>query len=257
MTRLVILMYHMVCNPQTEKEARYACPPHRFAQHMKLLAHGPYNVIGMDQVQNFCAGKRSLPENSVVITFDDGFRDNYEQGLPILQQHKFPATLFLTTGMVSGSNLWMSGEYPNRPMLNWNQIIEMQKYGVSIGGHTVNHVRLPQLSDDEANREIIDCKTTIEDKLGIPCLFFAYPYGLYDERHAKAISQAGYELACSTRSGFNTPGTDPFKLRRLEIYGTDLRQHLKRKIKFGANDGRLSTEIIYYVRRLKTRWNCR
>ena len=257
MARLVILMYHMVCKPQTEQEARYACPPLRFAQHMNLLAQRPYNVVSMNHIHDFWSENTTLPENSVIITFDDGFRDNYEQGLPILQKHNFPATVFLTTGMLAGSNKWMSGEYPNRSMLNWNQIIEMQKYGVLFGGHTVNHVRLPQLSDEEANMEIKNCKSIIEDKLGTPCPFFAYPYGLFDERHVKAVEQAGYEVACSTRSGFNNPDTDPFRLRRLEIYGTDTVDSLKRKIKFGTNDGRLSTEITYYARRLKTLWSNR
>ena len=123
MDRLLILMYHMVCDPQTEREKRYACPPIRFAQHMNLLACSPYNVVSMDQVNTFIADKTTLPQCSVSITFDDGFRDNYEQAFPILQKHNFPATIFLSTGMIDGSNKWMAdNDYPSRPMLNWDQI---------------------------------------------------------------------------------------------------------------------------------------
>ena len=257
MARLVILMYHMVCDPQTKGKARYACPPGRFAQHMNLLACSPYNVVSMDQVNAFIADKTTLPEYSVTITFDDGFRDNYEQAFPILQKHNFPATIFLSTGMIDGSNKWMADkDYPSRPMLNWDQISEMQKDGVIFGGHTVNHVPLTQLADAEAYREIIGCRATLEERLGKPSRYFAYPYGLFERKHVEAVKKAGYELACSTRSGFNNSSTHPFELRRLETYGTDSARHLKRKIKFGTNDGRLLTEISYYAQRLKTRWFC-
>lgn len=252
MSRFVVLMYHMITEPGTKAESRYACPPKRFEQHMKFLHDNHYNVISLNDIESILKNKTKIPEKSVAVTLDDGFEDNYSNAYPTLNKYQIPATIFLTSGNMGGTNQWMSGkDYPKRPMMNWSQIQEMDNNGIYFGGHTVNHVKLSQIDSQTAGNEIKRDKNQIEDKLGHEIAYFAYPYGLFNNATANLTKAAGYTLACSTRSGFNNHKADPFIIRRLEVYGTDTIRALKQKIAFGVNDSEISYPIKYYWNRLK------
>lgn len=253
MNRLVILMYHMLCEPRTEKEKRFACPPARFREHMTALRQEGCHFVSMRQVETFIKGEANLPDKAVAITFDDGFQDNYENGLPLFTALSVPATIFLITGHVGRTNAWMNqDEDKQRPMMNWPQIVEMADAGIEFGGHTVSHPRLPELEDRAMREEISDCKTVLEERLGRGVRYFAYPYGLFNDAAADAVREAGYALACSTRSGFNRAHCDQYSLRRIEVHGTDPVWKLKQKITFGTNEAGVLQPLRYYWRRLRS-----
>lgn len=247
-------MYHMIREPDGEQERRYACPPARFESHMRLLRDNGYNVLGLGEVASCIAAQRVVPARSVVVTLDDGFRDNYENAFPILQRYRIPATIFLASGLMEKTNAWMEGRgYPSRQMLNWDEIAEMANAGIDFGGHTLTHARLSELPEDRALAEIAEGRQLIEDRLGRAIAHFAYPYGLYNERTPALVQQAGYALACSTHSGFNNRHSDAYMLRRLEVYGTDTARQLARKLTFGTNDGSWTLPLRYYWRRVRSR----
>jgi len=244
----------MISEPKTAKEVKYACPPEVFDKHMKQLKLNGFNPVSLEQIEQHLLFNKDLPENAIAITLDDGFADNYTHAFPILAKHQVPATIFLTTGCLGGSNHWMTQEgFPARKMLDWQQIQEMDQYNVTFGAHTVSHPKLPELDINSASNEIINPKKIIEDHLGKPCKHFAYPYGLFNLENRDKVESSGYTLACSTRSGFNNIHRDPFILHRIEVYGNDPWWKLKQKMAFGINDASLLFPIKYYTNRLVNR----
>jgi peptidoglycan/xylan/chitin deacetylase (PgdA/CDA1 family) len=222
---------------------------------MKALRRKGYSPVSLTRIQAYLAGGADLPERPVAVTLDDGFADNYTDAFPVLRQFNIPATIFLATDTLGGENRWMTANgYPGRPMLDWDQIDEMQAAGVGFGSHTLTHPRLSQLDRASAEREIRDSKQVLEDRLTTTVDHFAYPHGDWDARTADLVREAGYTLACSTRSGFNRRDVDPFLLRRIEVYGTDSAWRLLQKLRFGTNDAGLLEPARYYWSRLASRF---
>lgn len=221
---------------------------------MRGLRDGGYELISLQQVEGFLKEGLELPAKAVAITLDDGFADNFSDALPILQRHAIPATMFLAHDAVGGDNRWMHTRgFSRGPMLDWNQIAEMQSAGISFGSHTLSHPRLPQLDRDRASVEICYAKQALEQRLQRPIKRFAYPYGDWCQETVVLVREVDHSLACSTRSGFNRRDVDPLLLRRIEAYGTDSRRQLLRKLRFGTNNGRLAVAAGYYFRRAAAR----
>ena len=221
---------------------------------MGFLKSNGFNPVSLSQIEDNFDGRYELPDNPVVVTLDDGFQDNYFNAFPILQNYKIPATIFLATGALGDQNRWMTGpEFTERPMLTWEQVNEMSLSGIEFGAHTVSHPKLCELNNKDALKEIFDSKKQVENALGKPCRYFAYPYGLFSEETPKLVQKAGFRLACSTRSGFNTNKRNPFLLHRIEVYGTDPVWKLRQKITFGSNDASLLFPFTYYKNRLISR----
>lgn len=254
MARFIILMYHMISERRSERERKYACPPPRFAKHMRFLHDKGFNLITLDAVQKYLDGGVSIPPRCVSVTLDDGFRDNYENAFPILGEYSIPATIFLTTGFVGSTNASMESRgFPRREMLSWREVAEMNKAGVCFGAHTMTHPRLPEMPTEQAHNEISESKRIIEDRLACSVDFFAYPYGLFTDETQALVKEAGFSLACSTRSGFNNCHTDPYALHRIEVNGTDSVWQLSMKLSFGVNEAPLSLPLRYYFGRLIAR----
>ncbi len=254
MSRFPILMYHMVSEPETSQEKRYACPPATLHKHMQFLRAQGYNIVSLDAIIDHFDREQALPEKTIAITLDDGFRDNYENALPIFKKFDIPATIFLATGVIEGTNHWMhENGYPKRDMLSWAQVKQMYDQGISIGAHTVNHVKLPELSAEQMLVELQESKRQIEDKLDITVKHFAYPYGLLNDTAIEMAAKVGFSSACSTLSGFNNLKTNRLSLRRLEVYGTDSVRALNQKITFGVNNAEMTYPLKYYFNRLLAR----
>ena len=212
-----------------------------------------FNTTTLDEIIAHQRQSHSLAENSVAITLDDGFADNFEYGFAILQKYNIPATIFLTAGLLGHKNLWMSSRgFPERKLLTWDKIKLMQGL-VKFGAHTVNHVRLTEIDQETARKEISESKAIIEENLGVKVKHFAYPYGLFDEHVVKSVKESGFESACTTRSGFNNKNIDVFRLRRIEIFGDDTLWKVKQKLKFGTNDASVSLPLKYYASRIVSR----
>lgn len=245
----------MVCKPETKKESRYAITPKNFTNHMQFLAQSDYQVLSLSRIERLIYDQKPFPERSVVITFDDGFADNYERAYPILGEYGLPATIFLVSGKIDGVNDWMSGAkaYPVKPLLNWGQVREMAKHNIEFGSHTMSHANLEKVGERQLRLEIEDSKKVLEDHLGMPVTQFAYPYGSYNQTCRDLVETVGYKLACTTRPGFNNEAVDAFELRRLEVYGTDSTWQLGQKMNFGTNDPSWTLPFKYYGRRLRAR----
>ncbi len=254
MSRFVILMYHMISEPITAAEVKYACPPRQFEKHIQMLLNNGFTPVSIESVENYYSQNTALPENSFLITLDDGFEDNYLNAFPVFKRYNIPALIYLATGSLGKTNQWMSQPtFTERKMLSWKQIKEMASQGIDFGSHTVSHPRLTEFDDDRVGKELSESKQIIEQQLGQECKHFAYPYGLLTEKTRELVAQAGFKTACSTRSGFNNIERDPLILHRIEVFGNDPAWKLKQKIKFGSNKAGLFFPLKYYFTRLLAR----
>ena len=262
MIKILILMYHMIRESKDVKEKPFCCHPKAFRQQMAYLKNVGYKVVALDELVHYMAStngtnqinqqiQRLKPHKFVVITFDDGYMDTYENALPILERFNYTATVFVVSGLVGKHNQWIRDEgYPVRPLMGWREIEETKENGITIGSHTINHRHLRAVNCENAKNEIESSKKFLEDNLGIPINHFAYPYGEFNDSTVKMVIEAGYKSACSTKSGFNSKEASLFGLRRLDIFGTDSLLQFAIKVALGTNDGSVQVLAKYYMNRL-------
>lgn len=197
-----ILAYHMV-NSQPET---YSIDPEEFERHMRYLAEHGYTAISLQEFFQAMDYNEALPEKPVIITFDDGYLDNYQTALPIMEKYGMKGTVFVIAGDVGKPGY-----------LSWDRIKEMRQRKTEIGSHTTTHAKLKDLSYDDQFKETAEAKKLLEGQLQRPVEFMAYPYGGYNDSVVKAIQAAGYLGACTGKAGLNNRSTDHYALRRINI----------------------------------------
>ena len=215
---VTILMYHAFARDSSEA-SRFVIPERRFAAQMRWLTRRAAPVIDLADVAAWRLGDGLPPAGAVAITVDDGYVDNRLVAEPILRRYGLPATIFIVTARVGGTNDWDRGELTGRRLLSWDDIDELRDAGVAFGAHTRTHRELPSLREEEARSEIEGSRSDLEDRLGLPVSAFAYPHGRVDDGTAALVEEAGFAFACGIRSGRNGAVTPPFALRRLEVDG--------------------------------------
>ena len=250
MNACVVLMYHMVDSPQSNREATLCCSPTNFAAQMEYLHRHDYAVIRLAQLVRSLRDGGDLPNRSVVITFDDGSSCTYEKAMPILKKFDFPATVFVISGLVGGSNEWLQRVgFPERRMLSVEEVRRLDAAGLDVGSHTVSHPWLGRIPLDQARAEVRDSKTQLEDFLGRQVMHFAYPYGDYTAAVRDLVVEAGYMAACSTRWGKNHAKNELFAVRRVEIKGQDSLLQFALKLRVGTHNMPPLPEARNLVRR--------
>jgi peptidoglycan/xylan/chitin deacetylase (PgdA/CDA1 family) len=209
-----ILMYHRI------DRLRLSLPPITrsltvtpadFAAQMRWLHARGFHAITQQQLFAALEQGKRLPAKPVMITFDDGYRDVLANAAPLLERLGMPATAYVITGRISGSDV---------SFLSWAQLKALEQNGVQIGSHTVSHAELPRLTDPAALQELIQSRLALERHLGHPVQWFAYPAGRFDERTEALVRQAGYVLAVTTEPGSAQRARQPFALHRYEVLDT-------------------------------------
>ena len=175
-----------------------------------------------DLVEKLEAGRPVGRE--LAITFDDGYRDNFENAAPILERLSLPATFFLVTEWMGTGVVpfWDHERGVKHPWMTWDDARALHVRGFEIGVHTRTHVDLGKVSGGTARDEILGARLELERQLGAPATSFAYPYGGRDhctESNRQLVKAAGFRCCCSAFGGSNRRGTDPFHLRRVPISG--------------------------------------
>ncbi len=194
-TKVPILLYHHITTDEfTHEEAVSLISPNDFRLHMTAIKVN-FNPVSLRSYYDYvmCTdGSISLPENPIVVTFDDGYLSNYEIAFPILKELEIPATIFVVTDTVGA----VAGEGKvNNSHFTWEQAREMEESGlVEIQSHTVSHPKMSTLSTDEVVRQIRKSKYDIEKNLGRECDMLAYPYGDYNEVIKTIARDAGYKM---------------------------------------------------------------
>lgn len=255
MSRALILMYHIVDTPRSQRESKYCCTPQRFAEQMAYLRRSNLRPLSLPALFEHLSMGNPFPDGSVAVTFDDGFVATYRNALPILKKYNIPATMFMLSDRLAGSNDWMHTRgFPERELMSQGELLAMRDAGVCIGSHTRTHPRLTEVDASRLQDELAGSREILSKMLGEPVRFFAYPFGLLNAEVRSAVQMAGYDAACSTRSGFNRQDADRLALRRLEVYGSDPLWKFKQKLKFGMNDASLFYPLRYYAGRVAAKF---
>ena len=204
LAKIPILVYHSIMpqnplKPETRMQKHYRIDPAVFAEQLEYLKKNGYQPITFNTLAEAMINKTALPKKSVVITFDDGWENQYTYALPVLRQDKFPATFFIITS------------YADRKYaayMTWDQIVALDKAGMEVASHSVDHPNLTTLPLQKVQEEISQSKTVLEQKIGHTITTFAYPYYAQNQAVQAAIASAGYVAAragwVGTQNSLNT-----------------------------------------------------
>jgi len=267
--RVLILMYHRVI-PRAEVQATFVQPgmyvtPETFERHLRFIA-GRFDVLSFaDLLRIWDAGCADDDARYCVITFDDGWLDNYRHAFPLLRSYGLPATIFLPTDFV-GSTEWFwfdrlgallhrrgkgtpedwdalveraktmtdaardrmlndledeaGGQYVRRRrFVDWDEVREMSRGGVSFGSHTRTHANLARLAAADLERELRGSLDALTEQRVQHVPVLAYPNGDYTDGVVAAARAAGYRAAVTTHAGLESRRpSDPFQLKRIAVH---------------------------------------
>jgi peptidoglycan/xylan/chitin deacetylase (PgdA/CDA1 family) len=200
-------MYHSIING---KSSPYCLSIKTFEAQMKYLKDNGYQTISLTDLYKYFMKQKPIPEKSVVLTFDDGYENNYTAMFPVLKKYKFKATIFVITSRIDKNHRFMTSK----------QLLEMDKYGIDIESHTVNHERLKFLSNNKQLKTLIQSKKDLEKILSKKINFFAYPGGGYNKSAINAVKEAGYTMAFTIDSkwrGWSSKNDGMLSLHRINI----------------------------------------
>jgi peptidoglycan/xylan/chitin deacetylase (PgdA/CDA1 family) len=222
----VVVTFHRI--QDTERPEALTVSLRTFERYCRFFQRHFQVVPLRDLVARLEQGVR--PRGELAITFDDGYRDNYENAAPVLERLSLPATFFIVTGWMDTQIVpWWDEELGIRhPWMTWDQVRSLHRRGFEIGAHTQTHVDLGSVTTDEARSEVQGARHDLERRLGAGVTSFAYPYGRREnltDATREIVRAAGFRCCCSGYGGTNRRGSDPLRLQRVPISGFDLWPH--------------------------------
>ncbi|MFC1570246.1 polysaccharide deacetylase family protein [Candidatus Omnitrophota bacterium] len=215
-----ILMYHSISD---EGGSSLHVTPENFSRQITFLKEKGCNVISLDE---FVEGKKKgvkFPHDTVVITFDDGYENNYLYAFPVLAKYDMPATIFVITNYVD----------KRKEYVTWDQVRLMMTKGIDFGGHTRNDVYLPSVKDSARLRnEVAGPKKDIESNTGKEARYFCYPTGGFNDQVKLAVKESGYKGACTTNRGMDRFNHDVYEINRVKVTNSDMTKpfHFRAKL---------------------------
>lgn len=224
---IAVPMYHKIGAPPRGSRLKNLWVGERaFRRQCEWLKREGWTTLHFSELLALRAGKRPMPAKPVLISFDDGYENNFTLAHPVLLELGLKANLFLVYETTGHHNFWHDPSSEAwQPMLTWEQVREMLDSKVwEIGSHTMRHANLEKASPEDARWEIGESKKRLEDKLGVPMEAFGYPYGAgaYDPRLREAVYESGYRMDFGIKQGKTWPSdfrAEP--LKRLYIRGDD------------------------------------
>ncbi|MCX5717118.1 MAG: polysaccharide deacetylase family protein [Nitrospirae bacterium] len=232
-----VLMYHHV---NRHKDDMVTITPEVFEGQMEYLYRAGYKTLKIAELISYINGGMTLTQKAVVVTFDDGWLDNYMYAFSTLKKYNINATVFLITNRVENASLQNSelqtlnskltiptheesklligrGE-SHKVVLNWKLIKEMSNSGmIEFYSHTKSHAECNSLPEKELMEELKESRGIIEKKLDSPCPYFCWPYGKYNGLALTAAKEVGYKAIFTTNHGVVEAGSDPFAINRIIV----------------------------------------
>lgn len=198
-----VLYYHSV---KESADNEVTITPKILRTQLKYIHDQGYVTLTTSDLKAYILNDSPIPEKSILITFDDGYMDNYYSAFPILKDFNMVATIFCITSDLDGS-YYLSKE----------AIREMSSYGIDIESHTVNHPHLNKMTYDKQLEELLESKKTLEEITGKEINSIAYPFGDFNNDSIKAAKDAGYTLGFTTKLGLSDRSDNPLTLDRIYI----------------------------------------
>src|SRR5262245_15954571 len=231
--QLAILGYHRIGPASAGQwETWYNVAENVFVDQLNKVRDLGWMFIHAGFLTSGLKDESALPERSVLVTFDDGFRSILEFASPRMKELDVPGVMFLPTQFVGQTNKWDSNTHePQEPICTWDELRELDRRGISIQSHGVSHRGLSSLTPVEIDSELGDSKSTIEKEIGKSVKIFSFPFGdnLPDMDESRAVlHRHGYRAACLYSGGpMSVPIDEPFRLSRIAMGNeTDLAKEL-------------------------------
>ncbi|KAB7886161.1 polysaccharide deacetylase family protein [Poseidonibacter ostreae] len=237
-----VLMYHMISNHLPKSKSKFnrlRVKPKEFEKQLKWLKKNNFKSYTLSELVSL----KEIPKKSIVITFDDGYEDNFINAFPLLQKYDFKATIYIVLNRFN--NNWAtdkdlniaSDELNKEKMLTNKQIISMINSGfIEIASHTFDHVNLPTIADTDKIHQIEKSKEEIINLFDIGCSSFAYPFGFYDKKDVKIVEKSNYTNATTTVNGvYDITKYSKFEIPRIMVSGRQGLFAFILKIKKGRN----------------------
>lgn len=204
--RVPILVYHSV-RPHIAKESSYQeaydITPELLRRHLEYLKENNYTAVSFDALADYFDTGAPLPTKPIILSFDDGWENQYEYTFSLLQEFHTTATFFVFTNAINRGN-----------HLTWNELREMRDAGISIGAHTKTHPYLQKITDPKKlTQEIAGGKKILEDELGMKVTSFAYPFGQYNDATVEEVKKSGFRVARSLQGGVMQSESERYILR--------------------------------------------
>ena len=196
----------MVKDDAKPDEVRYAVPPAEFAAQLDWLTQEGYTTITPQDYARARKGKQELPEKPVILSFDDGYEDNWRIVFPMLKERGMRAVFYVVTNDIGQPGY-----------MTWDNLFDLEHSGMEIGSHTANHIPLTTLTPTEQRDELRLSKLLLEWR-GMKTIYsFSYPNGAYDDTIVTMLAEENYLTAVTGEAGLNTFETNPYRLHRVNI----------------------------------------
>lgn len=214
----MVLMYHHVAPREAVpsdaalREAEgwgFRVTPEGFARHLALLGARGFRFVSLERLFGRAMERGVESRNEVAITFDDAWRDQIEHALPVLQHREVPATFFVPTGEIRGVRPEMR--------MDPDQLRLLAEAGMTIGGHSHTHRALTRLPQTALSQEIGDSRRELEDRVGHPVLYFAYPGGAFNRAVEDEVARSGYVAACCSMGPARIRSADRYHMFRVAL----------------------------------------
>jgi peptidoglycan/xylan/chitin deacetylase (PgdA/CDA1 family) len=236
--RALILVYHAV----EDGPPPLCIPPAVFRGHLDCIAEASIPAVTLGRLVDDLRVGRPV-ERSIAITFDDGFQSVVDEAAPLLAERQLPATIFCVAGHLGGRNDWVTqpdGVF-SRPLADARSVASLAEGTFEVGSHGMTHLPLSRAPAGVLQRELVDSRIALEQAVGSPVHWFAYPYGVVPQLVARQLVERTYRGACvnllrPVRSGadvFALPRIDAHYLRRRALFrrvleGLDCYLHTRR-----------------------------
>jgi peptidoglycan/xylan/chitin deacetylase (PgdA/CDA1 family) len=218
--KIKVLVYHRVVNDDgLGREYPWICVHAReFRNQLELLDRWGFTAVTFDDIRLCLEGQLDLPRRPVVLTFDDGYLDTYENAFPLLCEYGMRAVVFaLGDNRIKTSEWCRSIGTPVAALMGGQQLVELHAAGFEIGSQSMTHANLTTLPGGEAWEEISRSRILLEILLDSPVLSFSYPYGLANGTTKRMVADAGYSIACGISTGPARFGREKYDIRRIAI----------------------------------------
>jgi peptidoglycan/xylan/chitin deacetylase (PgdA/CDA1 family) len=220
--RTPILMYHYLSTPPANADIYrrdLSVSPELFAAHLDRIQAEGYTTVSLVDLYLALTQGAPLPDKPVVITFDDGYGDNYANAFPALQQRRMTATFFVVIDFINAQR----PEY-----MTWDMLREMHAAGMSIEAHGIDHTSLKRRTHEDLVFQAMRCYETLQNEIGVRAHFISYPAGQYDQATVDVFRSAGYWAGVTTQQGATHSSDKLLELSRVRIRNTTSADELAR-----------------------------
>jgi peptidoglycan/xylan/chitin deacetylase (PgdA/CDA1 family)/glycosyltransferase involved in cell wall biosynthesis len=220
-----IMMYHKVVDQTLETKHRIFVTKKTFQKHLQFYKWRGFETINFADLSDFWNFRRPMsefPRKPLMITFDDGYLNNLQNAVPLLQGFGFKSTVFLLASTKVKSNAWDAADgTPQLPLMNSIERLQLKKTGQEVGSHGFSHEKLTSMNETQTKDEVQNSKLALEKEFGAPVFVYAYTYGLKNEFSEKSVADSGYDFAVNTTTGGLHIADNPFSLFRVSIFPED------------------------------------